>query len=73
MVTLGEPQNATSFVDLADIFVNYIDASGRYYNRIDVFDRYERLYIKSGTRNRRSRGAPTRRNVQTKDVPLPQD
>ena len=43
-------------------------------NRIDVlFDRYNKLYIKSSTRNRRSRGVPIRRNVQTKDVPLPHD
>ena len=36
VVTLSKLQNASSFGDLADIFVNYIYASGRYYNRIDV-------------------------------------
>ena len=74
MVTLDKPQNASSLGDLADIFVNYIYVSGRYYNRKDVvFDRYNKLSIKSGTRNRRGRGASIRRNAQTKDVPLPHD
>ena len=74
MVTLDKPQNASSFGDLADIFVNYIYAPGIYYNRIDVvFDRYNKLSINSRTRNRRGRGAPIHRNAQTKYAPLPHD
>ena len=94
VVTLGKPQNAASFGDLAYIFVkcnhvkcnemlnamrcfheegntNYMCASGRYYNHINVFDRYDKLSIKSGIRNWRIRGALKRMNIQTKDVPLP--
>ena len=48
-------------------------ASGRYYNLINVFDRYDKLSIKSGIRNWRIRGALKRMNIQTKDVPLPHD
>ena len=32
---------------------------------MDVFDRYNKLSFKPGTRNRRSRGAPIRRNIET--------
>ena len=32
-----------------------------------------KLSFKPGTRNRRSRGAPIRRTIETKNVPLPHD
>ena len=74
LVSLGKPQNATTFGDLAQIFIQSIYKSGAMYTRIDVlFDRYEQLSIKSGTRSRRQKGTPIRRKIETPDVPLPQD
>jgi hypothetical protein len=55
---LGKPQGAATFGDLADTFVKSLLAQGHAFKRIDiVFDRYDQLSIKGGTRKKRSKGA----------------
>jgi hypothetical protein len=55
---LGKPQGAATFGDLADTFVKSLLAQGHAFKRIDiVFDRYDQLSIKGGTRKKRSKAA----------------
>ena len=71
--SIGKPQKAVTFGDLADVFVGAVLQSGTQFKRIDiVFDRYYEKSIKSGTRTRRGQGsAAIRRLIESRDVPLP--
>ena len=55
VMSIGKPDGATTFGDLADTFCNSVLGMGRVYQRIDVvFDRYTQASIRGGTRNRRT-------------------
>lgn len=73
--SIGKPENATTFGDLAASFIKRIVYLGRPYARVDIlFDRYRPRSIKSGTRCKRTRGAaPVRRDITSSAVPLPKD
>lgn len=73
VIAIGKPQEAKTFGDLADIFVEIVLQSGAQFQRIDVlFDRYHTHSIKSGTSKRRGRGlVAIRRPVEGRDLPLP--
>jgi hypothetical protein len=70
---LGKPKEASTFGQLADIFVQSVLRMGQNYDRIDVvFDRYRETSIKSGTRDHRTRKCtPIRRVIEHRNVPLP--
>lgn len=73
VIAIWKPQEAKTFGDLADIFVETVLRSGAQFQRIDVlFDRYHTHSIKSGTLKRRGRGlVAIRRPVEGRDLPLP--
>ena len=75
VMSIGKPDGATTFSDLADTFCNSVFGMVRVYQRIDVvFDRYTQSSIRDGTRNRRTKGyTPIRRLIEERDVPLPQN
>ena len=75
VVSLGRPDNAVTFGDLADTYVRAVLRAGYKYQRIDiVFDRYRKETIKGGTRTRRTKLArPIRRPIESRDVPLPKN
>ena len=70
---LRKPQDAVTFGDYADIYVQTVLTSGQNSQRIDVaFDRYRDDTIKAGTRTRRTQAArPIRKVIESRDVPLP--
>ena len=72
----GNPQShmSTTFREFAKVFVKAVFQYGRHFERIAVlFDRYDTLSIKEGTRARRKKGKAIRRVISTPDVPLPHD
>ena len=73
MCSIGKPQKASTFGDLADVFIGAVLQGGILFKRIDVvFDRYYETSIKSGTRTRRSQGSTAiRQLIESRDVPLP--
>lgn len=73
VVTVGKPDSAATFGDLADVYTGAVLKLGAGYQRIDVvFDRYRDETIKGATRTRRSKSArPIRRPIESRDVPLP--
>ncbi|CAH1154985.1 unnamed protein product [Phaedon cochleariae] len=73
--SIGKPATATTFGDLAAIFIDRVVHLGRPYARVDIlFDRYRPKSIKSGTRCRRTRGAaPVRRDITSTAIPLPKN
>ena len=75
VVSLGMPDNAVTFGDLADTYVRAVLKVGTSYQRIDVvFDRYMEETIKGATRTRRTKSArPIRRLIESRDVPLPKN
>lgn len=73
---IGKPDEATTFGDLADKFVDNILGKFRSgYTRVDVlFDRYNETSIKDGTRENRSGNAQgIRRRIDSRSVKLPQN
>ena len=69
MVTVGKPDSAATFGDLADVYTGAVLKLGAGYQRIDVvFDRYRDETIKGATRTRRSKSAGP---IESRDVPLP--
>ena len=76
VVSLGKPQKQVcyTFGDFARMFNQAVFQYGRHFSRIDVvFDRYDQMSVKEGTRNRRKKGRAIRRIIESPDVPLPQD
>lgn len=75
VVAIGKPKEASTFQDLAQIFINSVTRAGMSFCRIDiVFDRYYDNSVKSATRQKRAKGAkPVRRPIENGTVPLPQD
>ncbi|CAG9812620.1 unnamed protein product [Phaedon cochleariae] len=73
--SIGKPATATTFGDLAAIFIDRVVHLGRPYARVDIlFDRYRPKSIKSGTRCRWPRGAaPVRRDITSATIPLPKN
>ena len=73
VVSLGKPNDCSSFGDLADTFVQAVLQMGKRYHRIDVvFDRYRQLSIKASTRLRQTKTSrPIRRVIESGLVPLP--
>ena len=73
VVAIGKPHGASTFGDLADVFIQNVLHSGESFSRIDVlFDRYYDVSIKAGARKKRSQGSrPIRRLIENRDVPLP--
>ena len=74
---LGKPSKAKTFGDLADSFVKLVLQNfSEHTTRIDVvFDSYKNNSIKSATRaKRKSKSTPlVRRDIQDRNVPLPQN
>ena len=71
---MGKPDKAVTFGDLSDEFCSSIKKRfGCLYSRVDVvFDRYQDMSIKSGTREKRAGKAPAiRRVTSSRDVKLP--
>lgn len=72
---IGKPKGAKTFGDLADVFVHSVFKFAKDdCKRVDVvFDRYDTLSIKAGTRTKRmgSTRRPIRRIIEHADVPLP--
>ncbi|KAG1652112.1 WD repeat-containing protein WRAP73 [Nymphon striatum] len=73
---IGKPAKAQTFEDLSVEFCNSVlKRFGPVYSRVDLlFDRYQDLSIKSGTRSKRSvagKVKPIRRVISSKDVKLP--
>ncbi|KAG1661763.1 hypothetical protein GQR58_021271 [Nymphon striatum] len=73
---IGKPAKAQTFEDLSVEFCNSVlKRFGSVYSRVDLlFDRYQDLSIKSGTRSKRSEAGkvkPIRRVISSKDVKLP--
>ena len=76
VVALGKPKGAKTFADLAKVFTkNVFNHAKDNCTRIDVvFDRYDKVSIKSSTRDKRRTGRrPVRRVIDNGDVPLPQN
>ena len=75
VISLGKPHSVATFGDFADGLLNSVLQSGSSYQRIDVlFDRYNAVSIKSGTRSKRaSSTVPVRRPIEGKYVPFPTD
>ncbi|KAG1649565.1 Mpv17-like protein 2 [Nymphon striatum] len=72
---IGKPAKAQTFEDLSVEFCNSVQRFRPVYSRVDLlFDRYQDLSIKSGTRSKRSEAGkvkPIRRVISSKDVKLP--
>ncbi|KAG1652798.1 hypothetical protein GQR58_026049 [Nymphon striatum] len=73
---IGKPAKAQTFEDFSVEFCNSVlKRFGPVYSRVDLlFDRYQDLSIKSGTRSKRSEAGkfkPIRRVISSKDVKLP--
>ena len=74
VMSIGRPQMSHTFEDFATVFLKVVHQYDLPFTRIDVvFDRYDRLSIKEGTRTNRKKGRPICRVIETPDVPLPQD
>ena len=74
VMSIGRPQMSHTFEDFTTVFFNVVHQYGLPFTRIDVvFDRYDRLSIKEGTRTNSKKGKPIHRVIETPDVPLPQD
>ena len=76
VMALGNPQShmSTTFRVFAKVFVKSVFQYGRHFERIYVlFDRYDILSIKEGTRARRKQCKAICRVISTPDVPLPHD
>ena len=76
VVALGKPQNTHlgTFGDYASLFLNVVFGYGKNFARIDIlFDRYNDLTIKEGTRVTRKKGKTIRRVIENPNVPLPHD
>ena len=73
VVSLGKPNSCSSFLDLADTFVQPVLQMGKRYQRLNiVFDRYRQLSIKASTRLRQKKtSGPIRRVIESGLVPLP--
>ncbi|KAJ8305332.1 LOW QUALITY PROTEIN: hypothetical protein KUTeg_015877 [Tegillarca granosa] len=74
VVALGKPRGAKTFGDLAKVYVDTVFNHAKdNCTRIDVvFDRYDNLFIKGGTRDKRGTGRrPITRIFDNEDVPLP--
>ena len=72
--TIGLPNRASTFGDLADVFVNSALVSGHDFHRLEVVgDRYRDTSIKDCTRVKRSKFQPPsiRKAIDSRDVPLP--
>ena len=71
---MGKPEKAVTFGDLSDKFCSSIKKRfGSDYSRVDViFDRYQDMSIKSGTREKRvGKARAIRRVISSRDVQLP--
>ena len=74
VMSIGRPQMSHTFEDFTTVFLNVVHQYDLPFTRIDVvFDRYDRLSIKEGTRTNSKKGKPIHREIETLDVPLPQD
>ena len=73
---LGRPQThlAGTFGEFSTVFNESVFRYGQSFRRIDVvFDRYDMVSIKEGTRQRRQKGTAVRRYIEHADVPVPND
>ena len=70
---IGKPPKANTFGDLANEYITSIMEMGTQFNTIDVvFDRYDDVSIKDGTRDKKhKKSKKIRRVVVSGDVPLP--
>ena len=74
VMSIGRPQMSHTFEDFATVFLNVVHQYGLPFARIDVvFDRYDRLSTKEGTRTNNKKGKSIRSLIETPDVPLRQD
>ncbi|XP_052128446.1 uncharacterized protein LOC127750548 [Frankliniella occidentalis] len=73
IMSIGKPQHAQTFGDLANAVTSRIKNMSAHYQRVDiVFDRYNQLSIKAGTRQKRTASArPIRKAITSRAVPLP--
>ena len=73
VVAIGKPHGHSNFGELSDTFRNAVFQAGTAFNRTEVvFDRYYKLSVKAGTRNRRAHGNKgIRRVIENREVPLP--
>ena len=57
VVSTGKPLEAKTFHDLYEVFRKSVLQAGVSFNCIDIiFDRYYKVFIKSGTRTRHTKG-----------------
>ena len=62
VMSIGRPQMSHTFEDFTTVFLNVVHQYGLPFTRIDVvFDRYDRLSIKEGTRTNSKKGKPIHR------------
>ena len=76
VVSLGKPQShlCHTFGGLSNIFLNAVYHYGYRFARIDVvFDRYDPLSMKEGTRIKRKKRVDQFVVIENPDVPLPSD
>ena len=74
-MALGKQPGIRTFGEYANMFAGAVFKMGEHCQRIDVvFDRYQELTIKAGTRiKRKQRNRPIRCKIENKSVPLPPD